>query len=894
MVKKKNVKFKKLISLMIFMVMMFTTTVSAFAENKMAKNTNVPSGYVTVSMEKFTLGLGYIIEPVKVPIYEETTVAKVITDLLGKGNYTNTGSIENGFYLASVKDNDTREAVVPKYIVDEVEKAGEMIDTRAEEGWLGEFDYTFMSGWMYSVNNWFPNYGSSDYILKDGDVVRWQFTVFGYGMDIGGGFAGDATEGSFQGSYIPMANKDALTAKLAEVNSADNKGELLAKEGVQAAYDKSYEVIQVAEASQESIDVALTTLNSTLNPEVTPPVPDIDLVQPSPSVNEAISQTAADMYKNTPDPKIGTFAGEWTILSLARAGYDVPQSYYDKYYSNVENELIEKGGVLHKVKYTEYSRVILGLTSIGRDVTNVGGYNLLEKLADFNAVKKQGINGPIFALIALDTNKYEIPIVDGVKVQTTRDMLIDYILGLEITAADGTVGGWALSGKVPDPDITAMALQSLAPYKEDPKVKPYIDRAIQVLADIQLPSGGYASWGTTNSESIAQVIVALTALGIDPATDTRFIKEGGNWIVSAIMDFYVQGGGFKHILDGEKDAMATDQGMYALVAYNRFVNGKNSLYDMTDVHVTENLAGKAVITAPERITGNRGTEFKINIKVGSWPEGTFKLLDGIITLPNGVEVKEVNMSSSISGGLPDFGVEDNKLRLVYTNTDLNDITFTSENYPADVMTVTLALTEDLAKDSELVFSLDNLNLKAGSDAAATSPYDTGKGSARVIIGEAVTAKGRILYDGDGIDLIPADKSAVAVEFSNLTGAPTITFNEKNTMVYSKAMSDKSNVPTYVALVNKTEALDGLNDMTKYSINNKDSLTIKFGDSNGDEVINAQDALNTLSAWLRKSNAPTDNKILAMNVTADSRIDTYDVLGVMEHYVNGNEFRVISK
>ncbi len=888
--KKKNLKFKKLISFMIFMVMLFTTTVSAFAQGNGVKGINTPSGYVTVSMEKFTLGLGYIIEPVKVPIYEGTTVAKIITDLLGKGNYTNTGSVESGFYLASVKDDDTREPNVPQYILDQCGS----IDERGEEGWLGEFDYTFMSGWMYCVNNEFPNFGSADYYPKDGDVIRWQFTVYGYGMDIGGGFAGDDTEGSFESSYVPIANKDALTAKLSEINSAENKAELLAKDGAQAAYDKAYATIQIAEVSQEKVDAALATLNKALNPEVTPPTSDIELVQPNPSVKEAINQTAADMYKNTQNPAIGTFSGEWTILALARAGYDVPQSYYDKYYANVEKEIIEKNGVLHNVKYTEYSRVILGLTSIGRDVTNIGGYNLLEKLADFNGVKKQGINGPIFALIALDTNKYEIPIVEGVKVQTTRDMLIDYILQKEITAADGTVGGWALSGKVPDPDITAMALQSLAPYKEDPKVKPYIDRAVQVLADIQLPSGGYSSWGTTNSESIAQVIVALTALGIDPATDTRFIKEGGNWIVSAIMDFYVEGGGFKHILDGSKDAMATDQGMYALVAYDRFINGKNSLYDMTDVEVTENMAGKAIITAPERIVGNKGTEFKINVKVGSWPEGVYKLLDGIITLPEKVEVKEVAMSSSMSGGLPDFGVEENKLRLVYTNTDLSDITSSSTEFPADVMTITLALTEDLPKDSELVFNLDNLSLKAGSDASATTPYDTGNGSARVIIGEVVTAKGRILYDGDGIELIPADKSAIAVEFSNLTSTPNIIFNEKTTMVYSKEMSDKSNVPTYVALVNKTEALDGLNDMSKYAIGNKESSKIKFGDANGDNVINAQDALNTLSAWLRKSNAPNGNEILSMNVTADSRIDTYDVLGIMENYVNGNELRVVNK
>lgn len=306
----------------------------------------------------------------------------------------------------------------------------------------------------------------------------------------------------------------------------------------------------------------------------------LSLKTPNPSVKEAINNTGILIHKNTPDPNVGTFSGEWSILCLARGGIKIPQSYYDKYYSNVVKTLKECDGVLHNMKYTEYSRVILGLTSIGKDPRNVGGYNLLEKLADFNKVIKQGINGPIFALIAFDTNNYEIPIVDGVKVQTSREKLIDYILSKEI---DG--GGWALSGKVPDPDITAMALQSLAPYKNEEKVKPYINRAIKVLSKLQNDKGGYSSWGTTNSESVDQVIVALCALGIDPGKDERFIK-GDCWLISNLMRFYVKGGGFKHVENMEIDAMATDQGMYALVAYQRFLEGKNRLYYMTDAKET--------------------------------------------------------------------------------------------------------------------------------------------------------------------------------------------------------------------------------------------------------------------------------------------------------------------
>lgn len=888
--KRENLMFKKILSVLLVVFMFFGISANAISMPfKKASNTE-PKGYVTVSMEKFTLGLGYIIEPVKVPIYENTRVSEIITNLLGEDNYRITGKIDKGFYLASVKDNDKREAKVPQYILDE---CGNVDQGRSEEDWLGEFDYTSMSGWMYSVNNKFPNFGAAEYYPKDGDVIRWQFTVYGYGADIGGGFEGDATSGSFEGSYKPIANKGELTAKLAEINSSKEKAAILSKAGVQAAYDKAYRLAQVVDASQDSIDEAFTTLNNAINPanQAKP----IDLIKPNPSIKAAINETAALMYKNTQDPKIGTLGGEWTMLSLARAGYSVPKDYYEKYYTNVVDELKEKGGVLHRIKYTEYSRLILGLTAIGKDVTNVGGYNLLEKLADFNSVKKQGINGPIFALIALDTNNYEIPIMKDVKVQTTRDMLIDYILNQEITDKNGVAGGWALTGKTPDPDITAMALQSLAKYKDNEKVKPYIDRAVNVLANLQNDKGGYSSWGSVNSESIAQVIVALTALGIDPSKDTRFIKGEGSWIISAIMDFYVSGGGFKHVLDQEINGMATDQGMYAIVAYDRFVDGKNSLYDMTDAKVVENLEDKAILVAPERINGNKGTEFKMQVKLGSWPQGEFKLLDSIINIPNKVEITEVSMSNEVDGGLPDFGVEDGKLRTVYMNTDLRNITFYPTEFPSEVMTITAKLTEDLQKDTKLSINIDELTLKAGSDSSTTHKFDVSKSETNIIIGEQLTANARQLYKGDGVDLIPGSKSAIAVEFTNLIDTPHIVLNDNITMLHSKEISDKTGITTYVALVDTTVALDGLKDINRYDISSKKKAdTLKFGDSNGDNTVNAQDALNTLSGWLRKTGTPDNNSILSMNVTGDSRIDTYDVLSMMEAYVNGIEYKVIGK
>ncbi|MGH4123455.1 MAG: DUF4430 domain-containing protein [Clostridium sp.] len=371
-----------------------------------------------------------------------------------------------------------------------------------------------------------------------------------------------------------------------------------------------------------------------------------------------LDKNLALILKNVENPKCGTLDGEWSIISLARANYLVPHGYYEKYYNNVVEKLKEKQGVLHTKKYTEYSRVSLGLTAIGKDISDVGGYNQLEKLADFNSVIYQGINGPIFALIALDSKNYEISNpVTNIEVQTTREMLIKYILDREINKGKDNAGGWNLYGDKADIDITAMAIQALTPYyKTNDDVKTAVDRGINFLSSNQLMSGGYKAWGSESSESIAQVVIALSGLGIDPAKDAQFTKDG-NSLIDTLLSYAVHDGGFKHIKTGDTDAMATDQGTLALVAYDRFVNKKNSLYNMSDVEfeklkdiekpvikvenladgqtVTDiNLTFKAIVT--DNVDENIVSTVKVNNEVATGTDGTYKvtLKDGenIITI----------------------------------------------------------------------------------------------------------------------------------------------------------------------------------------------------------------------------------------------------------------------
>ena len=294
------------------------------------------------------------------------------------------------------------------------------------------------------------------------------------------------------------------------------------------------------------------------------------------SLSTALDDTSKYIQKTVPDPQVGSIGGEWAVIGLARGGYSVPSGYYN----NVVSYVKSVDGVLHNRKYTEYSRVILALTAIGKDPTNVGGYDLVAPLNDYDKTIYQGINGPIWALIALDSGNYA---------NDQRQAYIDYILSKEISG-----GGWALTGNSPDADITGMALQAFAKYQDQPQVKAATDRALGWLSKNQNGDGSYSTVGEENCESTVQVLVGLCELGIS-LEDSRFVKNG-NTVLDGLMEYYVNGGGFTHVLGGGsgEDGMSTEQGFYALVAANRAANGQSSLYRMT--------SGSPSVSAPS--TGN--------------------------------------------------------------------------------------------------------------------------------------------------------------------------------------------------------------------------------------------------------------------------------------------------
>ena len=302
-----------------------------------------------------------------------------------------------------------------------------------------------------------------------------------------------------------------------------------------------------------------------------------------------VYQTTGDYLASKGTPIVGSIGGEWLTIGLARSGRTVPAGYYDNAVAYVKKNINAETNRLDKNKSTDNARLILALTAISKDVTDVGGYDLLAGLDDMKYIKRQGTNGPVWALIALDSHDYTPA---G---SVTRDQLVETILSLQKDS-----GAWYINStnKTDDVDMTAMVVQSLAPYYEtNDAVKTAVDKALTWLGTMQKADGSFAEMAgaASSSESTAQVLVALCAMGIDPTADIRFAKNSFH-VLDGLLTFYT-GTAFKHqASDATVDQMATEQSYYALTAYMRLVGGQTALYDMTDVACGKHAFGAWTVT----------------------------------------------------------------------------------------------------------------------------------------------------------------------------------------------------------------------------------------------------------------------------------------------------------
>ena len=326
----------------------------------------------------------------------------------------------------------------------------------------------------------------------------------------------------------------------------------------------------------------------------------------SPDIDTVLSKVRSYILSKDTKPD---YSSIWNVIGLKRSGLYVPESYINLFYSNVIAYCESKDWQITRAKYSDYSKLILALTAIGVDARDVMGHNLLAYLSDYENVSRQGNNGTIWALIALKSNPaYEIPEDPSAVQQNSEELLVKKVVGMQCQD-----GGWTMMGTTGDSDMTGMAMQALASYYnkdgyED--VTAAIDKGLAWIEKNQLSSGGFGTMNTETSESVAQIITALCGVGIDCGEDARFIKNG-KWPMTGLFQYYMPEGGFMHVAadagnngggaGGIIDGMATEQGLYATVAYRRFLDGETFLYDMSDVAIS---AGTKPVVSPTIDTGS--------------------------------------------------------------------------------------------------------------------------------------------------------------------------------------------------------------------------------------------------------------------------------------------------
>lgn len=304
-----------------------------------------------------------------------------------------------------------------------------------------------------------------------------------------------------------------------------------------------------------------------------------------PGFDEAYAGAKAYIQSAASAPVVSYLFGEWAVLGQARAKVPLSEAYIAAYYEKVVAYVkanIGSDGILRAPDdkntpvITDNERIALALTAIGKDPANVGGKNLLTALQDRNIMRvtdtsDTDINGLVFGLLALNSRNYT----------PDTSWLAQAILGQQ--NADGSWSAKADTKPVGDVDMTAMALQALAPYYKDggnETVNTAVEKALNWL------SGKYRS-GYDSSESCAQVVIALSALNLDANTDARFTKtvEGKTLsVLGNLLQYRVaENGGFKNrFADKAVNEMATEQALCAMAAYARFTEKANALYDMTD------------------------------------------------------------------------------------------------------------------------------------------------------------------------------------------------------------------------------------------------------------------------------------------------------------------------
>lgn len=292
--------------------------------------------------------------------------------------------------------------------------------------------------------------------------------------------------------------------------------------------------------------------------------------------DDPLSLTESYILSKVSDLPAGQIGVDWFFFGLARSGADVPEGLFAAYEQSLADSFAETDGVLSETKYTEYARTAMVVAAMGFDPHNVGGYDIVLPLGDYDNTVRQGINGSIWALITLNGLGEEAPANPDAATQATCAMYLQAILDAQLED-----GGFALTGTEADSDVTAMALTALSFYQTEENVAAAIERGLSCLSAIQDEDGGFSTYGEGTCESNAQVLTALSSLNIS-VEDERFVKNGKT-VYDALLGYALEDGSFMHTASlGTADQMATEQAFYAMVAKDRMENGLSALYAISN------------------------------------------------------------------------------------------------------------------------------------------------------------------------------------------------------------------------------------------------------------------------------------------------------------------------
>ncbi|MES9690298.1 DUF4430 domain-containing protein [Bacillus toyonensis] len=484
------------------------------------------------------------------------------------------GESQNGIMLCpkeeQIKDGETALSLLQKVMGDKVEAETMSFGTYVKgiDGLMAGAT----SGWLYDVNDKSAEVGADSYKLKSGDVVVFRFVSDWSDMS--------------QETLQQTLDKFGTCKTVEEPKTDDPKQEKPEEPKTDDPKQEKPEEPKTDDPKQEKPEEPKTDDPKQENPDgtKTPEQPKQENIQvPAAQVKEAISKTSEKMLQDG-------IESDWVALGLSRSGKNVPIEAQLNYVKAV-TEKVEKR--INRFSATDLARTIIMMNAMSADPKKVGGHNLVQKL--YESDKVNSVTGYTFALLAFDTNKYEIP----VEAKWNRVALVDAILNTQHTDGGWTYTSSGSKDSASSVDVTGMVLSALAPYQDRSDVKPAVQKAVAYLYNEQLKNGGFSADGQENSNSTAQAIIGLSL--VKDVDQNRLHKA-----VQSLLSYQLPNGEFKWLpSDQNGNGMATEQALLALVQFKEI--GK-SIYDWSNVGGDEVIKPKPIEEPENKVIEKEITE----------------------------------------------------------------------------------------------------------------------------------------------------------------------------------------------------------------------------------------------------------------------------------------------